>query len=359
MSTIRNPINKSTYIDLLPTINLLVPQYGLIANSGLFKESGAKANFAMYEIDEGQNTRMTKLTSRTEREAVKVGLGKSKHITVGGRTIKITDGVHVEDLQNVLTTYDIDTDVSLQQAIAKKTANMYNSWSQSYEYMLLTAAQGQMRDPKDGTVVIDMYAATGTTRTAVTIDLRDTADVLGQLNALRNQLNQLNGFTYGNVGQIDIPIADDVMNKLIKHPDIYDLYVLAMNGRGMEAIANRIITKTADRPEFTPYGSSREFVWENLRFFTYPQAFVRMDGTTVPAVANGKGFTIARGVSDAYEVFFAPAPYFSQANAVGQKIYARSTGIVDDTHIDMTIETHLTPILKRPELSIDLTFTLA
>ena len=52
------------------------------------------------------------------------------------------------------------------------------------------------------------------------------------------------------------------------------------------------------------------------------------------------------------------APHFSQLNGVGQKVYARTTGIVDDTHLDFTIESHMIPMLKRPELSIDVTFTL-
>lgn len=359
MATIRNPINKQTYIDLLPTMEKLVPQYGQISDSGLFTEIGAKSNFAMYEIMDGQNVPMTKLTSRTERDAVKVGRGKSKHVTVGGRTIKLVGGVHVEDLQNVLTTWDIETDESLQEAIAKESAAMFNSWSQSYEYMLLTAAQGKMRDPLDGTVAIDQFANTGTVQATATIDLRSTADALSQLNALRNQLNTLNGYTYGNVSLIEVVVADDVMTALQNHPDLYDLYVLAMSGRGMEAINNAILSKTTNRPIRTQYGYRREFQWENILFVTYPQTFVRLDGTTANAVANGKGFTIARGVADAYEVYFAPAPYFSQLGGVGQKMYARSTGIIADTHIDMTVETHLTPILKRPELAIDITFTLS
>ena len=113
MATVRNPINNTTVIDLLPTIQKLTPAYGAVANSGLFKEQGVKTNFAMFEIEEAVNTPMTKLTSRTERDAVKVGRGKSKYVTLAGSTLKITGGVHVEDLQNVLTTWNIETDMQI------------------------------------------------------------------------------------------------------------------------------------------------------------------------------------------------------------------------------------------------------
>lgn len=359
MATIRNPINRSQVIDLLPTIENLVPAFGVIADSGLFTETPVKTNFAMYEIEEGSNMPMTKLTSRTERDSVRVGGAKSKHVVFGGKTIKIDDGVHVEDLQNVLTVFDIDQDQSLQQAIAKKTANMYNSWSQSYEYMLLTASQGRMRDPKDGAVAIDQFANTGTVQSTHTVDLRLTStSVISDLNALRNKINKLNGF-HGSIREIELVVADNVFDRIITHPELVTLYSAAFNTRGMEAVNNPIINGSADRPTLSRYGWRREFRWENILIVTYPQEFTHMNLSTSKAVADGKGWTIVRGATDSYEVLFAPAPYFSQLNGVGQKLYARSTGIVEDTHIDMTLESHLTPYLKRPELAVDVTFTLA
>lgn len=359
MTTARNPINQNTVIDLLPAIQKLTPAYGAIANSGLFKETGVKANFAMFEIEEQQNVPMTKLTSRTERDAVKVGRGKTKYVTLAGTQIKITGGVHVEDLQNVLTTWNLETDKSLQQAVAERTEDLNNSFAQSYEYLLTTASQGRMKDPKDGSVVIDMFENTGTTQTAVTIDITPTAtNVRSQLNALRNRLNVLNQ-GYGAVREIEVVVANDVFDALVAHPEFQEAYIFALQGRGQEALRNPILNGTANVPVWSQYGWSNEFRFENLVFKTYPQEFTRMNGDVTSAVANGKGWTIVRGVTDNYNVHFAPAPYFSKLNGVGEKLYARSTGIVDDTHLDITMESHLTPFMKRPEMAIDLTFTLA
>ena len=354
----RNLINLNTSIDLLPTIQELTPAYGRFADSGLFKEYGIKTNAVIYSVEQQENARMTKLTSRTERDAVKVGRGKSKQVTVGAETIKLTGGVHVEDLQNRLKYFDIERDETLQEALADATADVYNSFSQSFEYMLVTASQGIMRDPSDGSAVINMYTNTGTVQPTATIDASpDSTTLISGLNALRNQITQLNGYN-GTVGNIELWVADDVFNAIVSHPEFYTLYQLAYQGAQQAAIMQPILNGSINKVVQTQYGYSRTFTWENITISTYPQTFNAMNGTTLSAVASGKGWTVARGATNAYEVAYAPAPYFSQLNGVGQKVYARTTGVVDDTHLDFTIESHLIPMLKRPELSIDVTFTL-
>ena len=354
----RNPINLNTSIDLLPTINNLQPAYGRFADSGLFREYGIKTNAVIYSVEQQENTRMTKLTSRTERDAVKVGRGRSKQVTAAAETIKLTGGVHVEDLQNRLNKFDIDTDETLQEALADATADVYNSFSQSFEYMLVTASQGIMRDPKDGSAVLNMYTNTGTVQSTATIDASpDSTTLISGLNALRNQLTVLNGYN-GSINNIELWVADDVFNAVVNHPEFYTLYQLAFQGAQQAALMQPILNGSIDRVVQTRYGYSRTFTWENITIATYPQTFNSMEGNVLSAVANGKGWTIARGATNAYEVAYSPAPYFSQLNGVGQKVYARTTGIVDDTHLDFTIESHMIPMLKRPELSIDVTFTL-
>ena len=358
MTTIRNPINLNTSIDLLPTIKELTPAYGTIADSGLFKETPVKTNFLMYEIEEQDSPRMTKLTSRTERDAVKVSGGKSKAITVSGKTIKLTGGVHVEDLQNRLNAFDIEKDETLQEALVEATARTYDSWSQSYEYMLLTASQGIMRDPADGAIAINMFTNTGTAQPTATIDVSPTSTtLLTDLNALRNQLTILNG-NNGVVSEIELWVADDVFTAITTNPELAMIYQLALQGRGQEALNNPYLNGSLNRYIQGKYGFYREFRWENFVFRTYPRTFTAQNGNVIKAIADGKGWTVVRGATNAYEVAFAPASYFSQLGSVGQKVYARTTGIVDDTHLDFTIESHLTPIAKRPELAVDVTFTL-
>ena len=86
--------------------------------------------------------------------------------------------------------------------------------------------------------------------------------------------------------------------------------------------------------------------------------FYRWNGEAVDAVGDLKGWTIVHGVSDLYVAKYTPAPYFNTYNVAGRKWTARSTGIVDDTHIDMTLESHPILFMKRPEMAIDITVTV-
>ena len=73
----------------------------MIDNSGLFEEQGITALTHAYKVVEQKAPKMTKLTSRTERDAMAVDKEKYKWITMAGVTIKETGGVHVEDLIGV------------------------------------------------------------------------------------------------------------------------------------------------------------------------------------------------------------------------------------------------------------------
>ena len=101
MATIRNPVNQNTVIDLSPALEVIQPQYGQYAESGLFTEQGIVANTHMYKVVDNGNTKMTELTSRVGREAMALDKGRDKLITMGSITLKEIGSVHVEDLIGV------------------------------------------------------------------------------------------------------------------------------------------------------------------------------------------------------------------------------------------------------------------
>jgi hypothetical protein len=358
MATQRNPINPNTTIDLGEALEVIQPQYGYIANSGLFNEQGIVALTHMYKIvDQGQ-TKMTKLTSRTERDAMAVEKPVEKYVTMAGVTNKITGGVHVEDLIGQVTGVFSLENESVQDAQLAELTRMANVGAANYEYLLLTSTQGQTRDPYNGALAIDQYANTGTTRTTFTIDASATADIFTELTRLRNTLATLNGYN-GNISEIEVVLGETAFNAIVNHPSFSTLAQLAFTGLGQQAMNNPLLNGGTGLQTRGQYGWSREFRWENIVFRTYPQQFYRWNGEAVSAIAADKGWTIVRGVAGLYNVKFTPAPYFSKYNEAGQKWFARSTGIVDDTHIDMTLEQHVIPFMSRPEMSLDITVTTA
>lgn len=358
MSTQRNPLNLNTTIDLGEALEIIQPAYGRIANSGLFSENGIKDKAHMFKIIDQGVTKMTKLTSRTEREAMAVERPLEKWVTLAGVTNKVTGGVHVEDLEGVVEGVFSMESETVQEAQIKELTRMANVSAANYEYLLSTATQGKALDPYDGAVAVDTFAQTGTTRSTAVITAAPTADIIGSLTTLRNQLSVLNGYN-GNIGEIEIIVGEGAFNAIVTHPDFATLYQLAFTGLGNLALQQPVLNGSLGLQTKSQYGWSREFRWENLVFRTYPQKFYRWNGTEASITQDMKGWTIVHGVSNLYQVKFVPASYFSKLNQVGQKYLARSTGVIDDTHIDMTIEQHLIPFMQRPEMSVDITVTVA
>lgn len=358
MPTIRNPINQNTYIDLTESLENIPFSYGRYADSGLFSEQGIASNATMFKVLEQKDTKMTKLTSRTERDAMAVDKAKEKLITMAGITIKETGGVHVEDLQGISNDLFTMESETWQDATLKELTRLGNAASANYEYLITTASQGKVLDPLDGAVAMDLFAMTGTTQSTFTLDASPTSDIFSEMNRLANQVSELNG-SNGNVGTIEVVLGETAFTAIVSHPDFSGLAQLAFSGMGQAAMNNPLINRTAGVQERTMYGYRREFMWNNFLFVTYPQKFRRWNGTQVDAVAATKGWTIVHDVSGLYEVKFCPAPYASQLRGVGQKWLARTTGIVNDTHSDITIESHMIPYMKRPEMAIDITVTTA
>ncbi len=135
MATIRNPINQNTLIDLAPALEEINPQYGQYADSGLFEEQGITANVSMYRVLDQGVTKMTKLTSRVERDAMAVEKQKEKLITMGAITLKETGGVHVEDLIGVSSGVFEETSPSFQAETIKELTRLANAAAANREFL--------------------------------------------------------------------------------------------------------------------------------------------------------------------------------------------------------------------------------
>lgn len=358
MSTQRNPINTNTIIDLGETLEIIKPRFGFVAESGLFEENGIVSNAHIYKVLEQQDTKMTMLTSYAERDAVAVERAAEKYVTLAGVSNKITGGVKVEDLIGQVTGVFSMENEKVQEAQIKELTRMANAGAANYEYILVGATQGVIRDPKNGNVVHNQYTATGTTRTGFTIDASEGSDIFSELTRLRNTLSDLNGYN-GEVDVIEVILGETAFNAVVNHPSFSTLAQLAFSGLGQQTMNNPLLNGGTGLVNQTQYGRSRSFEWDGIVFRTYPRKFTRWNSAQADAVETNKGWTIVRGISDLYHVLFTPSPYFSTYDRAGQKWYAHTKGVVDDTHIDMTIEQHLIPFMKRPEMSLDITVTTA
>ena len=353
-----NPINPSTLIDLGDAFSERPSSFGRIKNSGLFQVENIVDRSHMYKYEPFIQARMTGLTSLTERDKWKTTGSKGRAIGLSSSAIALTDSIQYEDVAGRVRSWDNMSEMTITDLALDKLDTMGRSFDMSMEYMFFTAAQGVMLNPEDASDALDMFDVTGITRETDTWDLTQATGVLDKINAITNRMVEYNT-RGGNLSGIEIPVADDVFNKLASHPELVAMYEAAYYGSGLQYINNPFINRSVNTQVRDIQGMSRSFTVEGVTFTTYPEKFRKWDGTAVDAISSGKGFTIARGLSDLYQVKYTPAPYISQLGNVGQEQYAWRTPIKNDTHFEVFLESYPIIFMKDPKLSIDITFTLA
>lgn len=354
---ITNPIDRTKLIDMGTTLEYFTPEFGRINNSGLFEKEGIAARHHMFEVEPEGQVAMTGLGSMTERERFKITHGRTEEYALGSVYFGLTDAVQYGDIANIITDWKNYSEDQLVDIVAKKQKGLYDVANVNMEYMALTAAQGVMRDPLDGSARVDMFTVTGKAKTTFAIDLTTGTGLLAKLTELQNLIIDKNN-AGGNIQSVEIIVAENVFAKFAQHPELVAFYEAALYGTGLAYINNPILNGSITEKNRNTFGLTQSFNVMGFTISTYPQKFTRWDRTKVDAIADGKGMVIVKGVSDLYQTKFTPAPYLSNLGKVGQELYGWRTPIVDDTHLELYLEFNGVYFMKQPELAVEITFTV-
>lgn len=356
MPTIRNPLDFSTTLDLTDAVNEILPEYGAFNNSGLFNKRGTTQEAVLYEINQGARSSMVGTTSRRERNTVKDARGRVKQQALYIPYIKHSAQIAREDVAYVVRDWKELTVESVTELYVDKLASLRRNLEQSHEYMAVTATQGITRDPLDGSVIADMFALNNVTQTVHTWNFTDpNFDLIGAIRKLKTDLTRAN--LWGGVIQsIDVPVGETLFNAIVTHPQLAELYVLAMTGRGQEAINN---SRPWATETMTRYGIQSTFTFDGVRFMTYPSTFRTEQGDLIEPIADKEGHTVVRGLSGMYEARFAPDNNLDSIGQVGQEIFAWRTPLVDRHHFEIITETSPIYFATHPELIHKIVGTIA
>jgi hypothetical protein len=351
MATIRNPLDFSTTLDLTDAIQQLTPEFGAINNSGLFRKKGTTEDAVLYEINQGVQSTMVGLTSRRERDTVKNARGRKKQQALYIPYMKHSDQITRDDVKGIVRDWKDLTVESVTDLYVEKLASLKRNFEQSHEYMAITAAQGVTRDPLDGSVIVDMFALNGVTQTEVTWDFTNPDfDIIAAVRDLKERTVRANVWG-GSISSIDVVVGSNLFTKIVSHPQFAELYVMAMSGRGQEAINN-------SRPwadvVMSQYGITSSFTFDGVRFMTYPSTFRNEDGEAVNVVEANEGFTIVRGLTGMYEARFAGDNNLDSIGQVGQPIFAWRTPLVERYQFEIICESAPLYYATHPELIIKL-----
>lgn len=363
MAIYPNSLDPRTLITIDDAVLNEIPvQFGRFDNSGLFAKSGITTQDYGFQFSPLTDDKMTGATSRLERDAWKVSQAKKKRVALSGASFKLTDSVQYEDLAFRVNDWQaldpMAREMTVAEAVAEKLPVMLRAMQQNKEYLALTALQGVMKDPEDGSDLINMLTVTGASRLTHTIDLTATTGVIAAITALVNKVQAAQVYGSGFTG-LEVVVADDVFSKLANHPEIIAIYENAMSGRGQEYINSPWLSGRVNEKNRSIYGFVQSLVINGVTFTTYSQKFKRFDNSLVDAVASGKGFTVLQGATGLYQAKFVPAPYISMLGTQGQEMYVWQTPVKDDTHFEIYAESHPLYFMQQPELSVDITFTIA
>lgn len=349
-----NPKDTTAILQMNDVIKEIETGVGFLSKSGLFREELTKRDTIAEEIQKQNKRGMLGLTSRRERNKVKHTKRKTEQFAVQIPYQETIEQVNKEDVFQVATSWNDATEEQIMDVYIDKLTPMKESIENAREYLYWTAAQGITRDPRDGGVVLDMFAKTGVTRPEINVDLTDmTLNLLTWMGELRNRVVRDNkrGSTQGT---IEIFTTQEVFTKFVSHPSVFAAYQMAYQGRGQEYIKNVIGPYgTLTRGE---YGLVSEFQHDNVRLIVAPQTFILEDGDIyedgtadeVDAVEAGTGFAVIRGVRDAFRA------YFSQSNDMIDsglaKEYAWRSEIKDNAFFEMTASSAPIAYTNAPEL---------
>ena len=363
MAIYPNKLDPRTLITIDDAVLQEIPvQFGRFDNSGLFSKDGITTQDYGFQYSALTNDKMTGATSRLERDAWKVSQEKKKRVTLSGTSFKITDAVQYEDLAFRVNDWQsldpVAREMTVAEAVAEKLPAMMRAMQQNKEYAALTALQGVMKDPEDGSTLVDMLAVTGSARLTHTIDLTASTGVIAAITELVNKVQAAQVYGSGFTG-IEVVVADDVFAKLANHPELVAFYEAALSGTGQAYINSPWLNGRVNEKNRSIYGFVQTLVVNGVTFTTYSQKFKRWNGSSVDAVASGKGFTVLQGATGLYQAKFSPAPYISMLGSRGQEMYVWQTPVKDDTHFEIYAETHPMYFMQQPELSVDITFTIA
>jgi len=359
MTTIVNPLDQSQFIDITGAFKQVQYPYGAFSKTGLFSPEYVTTRSIIAEVDTKGLGKMTGFTSLRERDAMRTSKEYRKAVPLAIPHMKIAESITYEDLANKVANWQSLTqgarDITVQDATLDRLERMSLALTQNMEYIALTAAQGIMRDPRDGSEVANMFDVLGVTRLTETLDLTDTTiDLFSWAQQLKARLQRASKVS-PVIPVIDIVVDPADMQKITAHPSLAALRSNLLFGTGAAGVglASTLLYSTLS---LTQHGISEVFDLGNgVRFITYPVSFTRYDGTVVEASVAGKAFTVLRGVSDLYRSVYAPAPYFSYLGQVAQETYAWRTPIKHDQQFEVLLETSPLFYMTQPELSVDIT----
>ena len=218
-----------------------------------------------------------------------------------------------------------------QAEVARRMRRLRSDAEATFEYHLLNAIQGVVKDPRDGSEVINFSNEFGITPAAeIDFDLDNQSPASGVLRkkcqALIESVEEsLGGLAVGPV-QLRAECGSAFFADLVAHKEIRETY---LNTAAASELRGRVVD---------------EVMFGGITFRRY-------GGNSTIGVPTDKAFFYPQGIEGLFEIYFAPADTFETVNTLGLPLYARMIPDRErDEWVRLEIESNPLPICTRPQV---------
>ena len=330
MPQVRSFTNGNKVTEWTDEINDFDLQYGLFNSMGLYDSKPISST--TFSFDRTSNDlRIIPTSNRRSNQSTKGRDRTNTTSTIGLQYFKHEDSVGPEDIQDMRSMGTEGQALSLGEAISTKLIDLRLAADQTMEYLKITAAQGIMYDPKDGSTVLhNSFTEFGATAKKSVWDLASSSfDFDSAISNMKSHVSK-NLLRGGSVGMIEVCCGRTWFNALVANSRMRDTYIQYANV-GAQVLRDNLAS-------YEKWGVVDQFFHRGVRFFTYDAEFIAQDGTTLTPVTATKAFVVVKGVKGLYRGYFGPANKLSGANKPGAEMFAYQYADPKDAFHDLELE---------------------
>ena len=333
----QNAFSVTTLAEVMREIKY-VPS--LVGRLGLFSEYSIDTLDFAIEKDKDQ---IIKIVPASPRGGVgdTVGKGRRSIRKLGVPHFQRDDAIYADEIQSRRALGEERARMSFQAYIANRAAEHSVSFALTEEYhRLAVITQGKLLDA-DGSTLVDFYSEMGEVApTEIDFDLDNANPAKAALrekcdDLWRAMAATLDGLPFTGI----IALCGDAFFKdLVKHKEVYDLY-LAASGAATLSLGRSTIDAVASAASST-WG---EVTFGNIRFINY------RGGQSVN-IDTDKAYFVPLGVPGLFRTVYAPADYMETVNTMGQRMYAKVWPMANSKGMNLEYQTNVLHYVQRPRV---------
>ena len=300
-----------------------------LSGSGLFGERGVRTRTVVIESRDGTLS-LIPFSERGSNYDQQQPESRQVRAFVC-RPFKKQDVLWASEIQGIREFGSESVTQQAQVEVARRMRRLRADAEATFEYHLLNAIQGVVKDPRDGGVVINFANEFGITPAAeVDFDLDNASPGSGVLRkkcqALIESVEEsLGGLVMGPVN-LRAECGSAFFADLVAHKEIRETY---LNTAAASELRGRVVDEV------------------NFGGIT----FRRYGGNSNIGVPTDKAFFYPQGIEGLFEIYFAPADTFETVNTLGLPLYARMIPDRErDEWVRLEIESNPLPICTRPQV---------